>query len=199
MRICFIGDSFVNGVGDDTCLGWTGRLCSAARKAGRDVTRYDLGIRGDTSADIVARWHRETQARLPAGSDGRLVFSFGTNDCTPGEDAGGARVAPGRSLANARTILMEARGRWPTLMVGPPPVGDDPSTDERIAALSGSLGTLCAEIGVPYLAVFSTMAASEPWRREAAANDGSHPNAAGYAALAGIVAQWDAWRSWLAS
>lgn len=26
MRICFIGDSFVNGTGDDTCLGWVGRI-----------------------------------------------------------------------------------------------------------------------------------------------------------------------------
>lgn len=26
LRICFIGDSFVAGVGDETALGWTGRL-----------------------------------------------------------------------------------------------------------------------------------------------------------------------------
>ena len=25
MRICFFGDSFVNGTGDDECLGWVGR------------------------------------------------------------------------------------------------------------------------------------------------------------------------------
>ena len=34
MRICFIGDSFVNGTGDDDCLGWAGRLGAGARPGG---------------------------------------------------------------------------------------------------------------------------------------------------------------------
>jgi hypothetical protein len=28
IRICFFGDSIVNGTGDDACLGWVGRICS---------------------------------------------------------------------------------------------------------------------------------------------------------------------------
>ena len=64
MRICFIGDSFVNGTGDDDCLGWTGRICSAARRRGRDITLYNLGIRRDTTADIAARWEREAKSGL---------------------------------------------------------------------------------------------------------------------------------------
>ena len=35
-RICFFGDSFVNGTGDDDALGWVGRLCAAERRAGLD-------------------------------------------------------------------------------------------------------------------------------------------------------------------
>lgn len=197
MWICFFGDSFVNGTGDDECLGWTGRLCSAARKSGHDVTCYNLGVRRDTSADIRARWRHEAEARLPLGRDGRLVFSFGANDGTPGDDVGGARVSHARALANAEAILTEARQWRPTLMVGPVPVGDDPAADRRIAALSADLGALCGRLAIPYLAVFATLAASEPWTREAAANDGSHPNAAGYAVLAQAVANWDGWRSWL--
>lgn len=45
IRICFIGDSFVNGTGDETALGWTGRLCAAAHARGFPVTYYNLGIR----------------------------------------------------------------------------------------------------------------------------------------------------------
>ncbi|HZC55143.1 MAG TPA: hypothetical protein VE396_03730 [Xanthobacteraceae bacterium] len=30
IRICFFGDSMVNGTGDDACLGWVGRICAAA-------------------------------------------------------------------------------------------------------------------------------------------------------------------------
>jgi lysophospholipase L1-like esterase len=30
IRICFVGDSFVNGTGDETALGWAGRLCAVS-------------------------------------------------------------------------------------------------------------------------------------------------------------------------
>ena len=80
MRICFLGDSFVNGTGDDDCLGWTGRICSSARRSGRDVTHYNLGVRRDTSADILARWRQEAERRLSPDLGGRLVFAFGGND-----------------------------------------------------------------------------------------------------------------------
>lgn len=195
MRICFIGDSFVNGTGDDTCLGWVGRLCAFARAAGHDLTVYNLGIRRDTSADVAARWRREAEARLPDGRDGRLVFSFGANDCTPDEDEG-VRVTVSDALANAEAILSAARAWRPTLMVGPLPVGEPP-TDARIAALSRDLGALCARLDVPYLDVFAAMAACGAWRREAAQGDGTHPNAGGYSALADLIGGWAAWRAWL--
>ncbi|HYE50589.1 MAG TPA: GDSL-type esterase/lipase family protein [Azospirillaceae bacterium] len=196
MHICFFGDSFVNGTGDDECLGWTGRLCAAARRAGRDVTLYNLGVRGQTSADILARWEREAAARLPDGIDGRLVFSFGANDCTPGGD-GGVKVAQARTLANAEAMLAAA-ARRPTLVVGPLPIGDDPESDARIAALVPGMAALCRRLGVPFLDVFGAMAADEAWTREAAAGDGTHPNAGGYAALARLVGGWEAWRAWVA-
>jgi acyl-CoA thioesterase-1 len=82
IRICFIGDSFVNGTGDPLCLGWTGRVSAAAIQQGYAVTSYNLGIRWETSADIAARWRDECARRLPAHSDGRVVFSFGANDTT---------------------------------------------------------------------------------------------------------------------
>ncbi len=197
MRICFIGDSFVNGTGDDDCLGWTGRVCSAARKAGHDLTFYNLGIRRDTSADIAARWRREAEARLPAEHDCRLVFSFGANDCTPGNEADGRRVARERTLAHARDILGTARAWLPTLMVGPLPVCDDPATNERIARLSKDMGRLCATLHVPYLEVFPLALSSPLWTLETRKGDGAHPNVGGYALIAGAVERWDAWRHWI--
>ncbi|MCC0806946.1 GDSL family lipase [Methylobacterium sp. W2] len=194
MRICFIGDSFVNGVGDDTCLGWTGRLCAEARRAGWDVTHYNLGIRRDTSLDIHERWRREAEARLPEGLDGRLVFAFGANDCTFMD--GRTRVPHDRCLDTVRAILADAAGWRKTLMIGPLPVCDDPSTDARILALSNDMAPICARLGVPFLPVFDVARGSDAWAREAAAGDGTHPNAGGYAALASVVAEWEAWRAW---
>lgn len=199
MRICFIGDSFVNGTGDDMCLGWVGRLCSEARRSGNDLTVYNLGVRRDTSADIARRWRPEARARLPDGEDGQLVFSFGANDCTPDGAAGAVRVPHARTLANAEAILATARAWRPTLMIGPPPVGDDPAADARIELLSRDLGALRSKLDVPYLEVFAAMADRAVCAEEAARGDGTHPNAQGYAVLARMVAGWRAWRFWSAS
>ena len=118
LRICFFGDSFANGTGDDDCLGWVGRLCAAARRSGCDVTAYNLGIRRDTSGDIANRWQSEGAARLPDQYDGRLVFAFGTNDCVTHEDGDGPRVPMDRAIANAHEILSAARA-WKTYWAAP--------------------------------------------------------------------------------
>jgi lysophospholipase L1-like esterase len=81
-RICFVGDSFVQGTGDPACLGWVGRLCAATWQAGYPLTVYKLGVRPETTAQIAARWQAECTLRLPPDCDARLVFSFGVNDTT---------------------------------------------------------------------------------------------------------------------
>lgn len=193
MRICFIGDSLVNGTGDPTFLGWVGRVAAAARRRGHDLTAYNLGIRRDTSADIAARWQEETARRLPADGDGRLVFCFGGNDCLAA--AGGPRVPHEQSLANARAVLGAARQRHPTLMLGPAPLYLE-DAGARIAALSRAYGALCGELGLPYLDLYTPLAAVGLWRLELAIGDGAHPGAAGYALVADLVEGWPAWRQW---
>jgi acyl-CoA thioesterase I len=193
MRICFIGDSLVNGTGDPTLLGWVGRVCAAGRRRGHDITCYNLGIRGDTSADIAARWQEESARRLPAGSDGRLIFSFGANDCVTRD--GAPRVAAEAALAHARAVLDGARQRHPTLMLGPPPIALA-DADQRIAALSRALAALADELAVPYLDLYTPLAAMPLWRLEITIGDGAHPGAAGYALIADLVEGWAPWRGW---
>ncbi len=65
------------GVGDPTALGRTGRLTAHAAAAGQAPTGYNLGVRRRTSTNIAARWQDECTVRLPAGTDARVVFSFG--------------------------------------------------------------------------------------------------------------------------
>ncbi len=194
MRICFVGDSFVNGTGDPECLGWSGRICAAARRQGVDLTYYNLGIRRETSADIRARWFDEVARRLPGEDDGRIVFSFGVNDTT--HEDGRPRVEPGDSVEHARAILSLARASHPILMVGPPPTAN-PEQNDRIARLSDRFALVCRDLDVPYLSTCAPLCRSSPWMGEAAAGDGAHPSAAGYAELARLVADWSGWRSWL--
>ncbi|MDB5359273.1 MAG: family lipase [Rhodospirillales bacterium] len=192
-RICFFGDSFVNGTADPDGLGWVGRVCARERRQGRDVTTYNLGIRRDTSAEVLARWSREAAARLPDAFEGRLVFSFGVNDCTL--EHGGPRVPADLALDHARAILAPAAAWKPTLFVGPPPIADD-AVNCRIEDLSGALARLCAALAVPYLDSFSALGRSGVWMTEVAAGDGAHPGAAGYAEFAEVVQAWSAWRDW---
>jgi acyl-CoA thioesterase-1 len=195
LRICFFGDSMVNGTGDDACLGWVGRACAAARRGGRDVTCYNLGIRRDTSEDVLIRWESEAKARLPPEHEGRLVFSFGANDACLGAD-GAVRVTAERAVLNAEAILTVAMTWRPTLMVGPFPVCD-PIADIGVADLSARFSALCARMGIPFLPVIDIASSSEAWAREVAAGDGAHPNEQGYALVAEAFARWDAWRAWI--
>jgi lysophospholipase L1-like esterase len=193
IRICFIGDSFTTGAGDDTALGFPGRLCSDLRTIhGLDITCYNLGIRRDTSTDIRNRWEREVNARLKRNEqfDGRLVFSFGTNDNVL-ED-GHRRVSTSTTLANARSILTKAKEMWPTAMLGPPWTSVE-DMDERNGILSQKLETLCGEVGVLFLPVYEKSEGNGVWAKEAKAGDGIHPNAGGYALIAKVVAEWDVW------
>ncbi len=193
MRICFVGDSIVNGTGDQECLGWAGRICAEAQRRYHDVTYYNLGIRRDTSADIMGRWRQEVACRFPDGVDARVVFSFGGNDVTV-ED-GVPRVEFADSIRNTRQILGEAKQSYPVLMVGPPPTVDA-EKNEDTARLSKKLGLVCKELEVPYLDVFATLKESGTWIREAEAYDGSHPRAGGYSELAALVQEWPVWLSW---
>ena len=197
MRICFFGDSFVNGIGDDDGLGWVGRVVSKARQEGRDVTGYNLGIRGNTSSDVAARWKGEATLRLPPECDGRLVFSFGANDCASNRIDGRSRVGRAESLARAEEILHAAHRWLPTLMVGPALIAGDDAANARIHALSAHYAKLSERVGVPYIEICALLSASPAWHDEALAGDGAHPNRGGYALVADAVTSWWAWRRWI--
>ena len=192
LRICFVGDSLVQGTGDPECLGWAGRVCA---RAGGGVTYYNLGVRRDTSADIHRRFQDEVLRRLPPGVDGRVVLSFGTNDTSA--QAGRAGMALEESLAHARAILEQAQP-WRPLVVGPPYLGEKEQA-LRLRALSQGLSCLCERLGVPFIEAFEALSGSVPWCTDVAAHDGMHPRAKGYEVLAELVAASRAWRAWIGS
>lgn len=191
IRICFLGDSFVNGTGDETALGWAGRLCADAHSRGIPVTYYNLGIRRNTSRDILHCWETECSLRLPDGCDGRIVLSCGVNDTVI--ENGSVRVRPEESCANVSEILGGAK-KYKILMVGPPPVDED-EQNGRIKALSQSYAQEANNLGVTYIDLFSALASDTAYRREVSSNDGSHPRSGGYTKMAQIVSASPGW--WL--
>jgi lysophospholipase L1-like esterase len=190
LRICFIGDSFVNGTNDPEYLGWTGRISALARSRGYPLTCYNLGIRRDTSNDIARRWLPEARCRLPEHCRPFLVFSFGVNDTTL--ENGRTRVAEAESVENTRQILKAAQGVYSVLLVGPPPIADH-EQNQRTEHLSRRMSEAAAQDGVPYLSVFEALSQDSVWMAEVSADDGAHPRAAGYEKLAALVDQWHSW------
>ncbi|MDE2809640.1 MAG: GDSL-type esterase/lipase family protein [Gemmatimonadota bacterium] len=189
IRICFIGDSLVNGTGDEAALGWAGRLCAMANANDIPVTYYNLGIRRNTSEDILLRWESECTLRLPDSCDGRIVLSCGVNDTAI--ENGKVRVNSAESCANVRAILRGAK-QYTVLMVGPPPVLDD-EQNKRIGDLSVAFSLEVQALGVPYIDLFSALCADGAYRREVLRNDGSHPRSEGYSKMTYIISSSPNW------
>jgi lysophospholipase L1-like esterase len=194
VRVCFLGDSFVAGVGDPEHRGWAARLAARSEGAGQQLTTYNLGVRRETSRAVLARWRAECEPRLPAGVEGRVVVSFGVNDTTI--ENGSPRVRTPDSSAHLAGVLEEVTGStpWSAFVVGPPPVGDG-EQNHRTADLDDAFAHVCARAGVPYVSVLPVLLRSESWMQQVREGDGSHPAATGYAELADLV--WPHWRAWL--
>ena len=210
LRLCVVGDSIAAGTGDRRALGWHGRIAAQAYEHGADITIYDLGVRGDTSLDVGARWHSETVPRLPRLFGSGIIFQFGLNDCTVRTFADGRaerRVPVETSLEATRTLLSDALAQHPTLFIGPAPIDDSrpgpqlvpgmhqATANVDIQALDERLEAVAREVGVPYLTVFESLLDDERWSRATREGDGIHPTDEGYDALAGLVARWVAWQA----
>jgi len=190
LRICFLGDSLVNGTGDENALGWAGRLCAQAIHNGFPITYYNLGIRGETSQQIKERWERECASRLPAFCDGRIVLSCGVNDTA--RQNGALRVFNQDSRRNIQQILRQAKQKYKVLTVGPPPVADE-THNERIQGLSQILAEASKMLEVPYIDLFLPLVADPIYRQDVLRNDGSHPQKRGYEKMAQMIQSSPNW------
>jgi len=207
-RICFVGDAFTVGAGDETGLGWVGRVVQAEWEGNHDVTAYNLGIRADSTRAIRRRWRAECEARLPHGSHGRLVFMFGGNDAKEVVGAG-VDVPLEESVDNARAIVSEAVAWCPTLWISLIPMSETkpyprllPGAPEyrfdnrRQAQYTQRYAEVAKKLGVSFLDVHTMLMQDPEWEELTQSGDGSNPNAKGYAKLAALISSWSAWRAW---
>jgi acyl-CoA thioesterase I len=197
--LMFFGDSHTVGVGDEEGLGWTGRVVAAALQEGIPTTSYNLGVGGETSADVAARWRAEARPRLPSApddADPRVVLAFGVNDVWTDDET--QAITQEQSLLALEEVLLGAQGLGLRRFVIGPAAVDDEAVNDRIAELSYAYRMLCARNRVPFVPLVDELRGNETWRRSIAAGDGAHPGADGYAELARLVLE-AGWIDWLRS
>lgn len=188
IRICFVGDSFVNGAGDTEFLGWVGRVCTDAARKGHELTSYNLGIRRNTSRDILKRW-QEIDARYQKRADNRIVLSFGVNDTVI--ENGKPRVNNQVALENIRQILSLVK-EVTCLVIGPPPIADS-MQNQSIQRYSQMLETEANRLGIPFIELYSALVKDTDYLQEVSENDQAHPKSFGYEKMARIIINHPNW------
>lgn len=187
MIITYFGDSLTLGVGDESGIGWAGRVTSGIRKAGIDATGYNLGIRKDTTVNIQHRWKSEAMLRRMPDTPFKLVFSFGVADVVNG-------VSSEESLAGAVAILSQAKAMADVLLVGPTPVNDREKR-EAITTMSRMLEGLARRMEIPFVPTVDAMHRSFVYGQALNDGDGVHPTGSGYADLAEHILKSNAARA----
>ena len=187
LRLAVVGDELVAGAGDPKGLGWVGRV--AARTSAPDpLTVLTLAVPGETSTELGSRWDAEVTRRLSAEADNRLVVALGRADIAAG-------LSLARSRLNLANILDVAdQRRIPAFVVGPPPGAVQDG--DRLAELSAALGDVASRRRVPYVDMYSPLAAHDQWLADMATSPAHLPGQAGYGLMAWLVLH-TGWHTWL--
>ncbi len=189
VRLVVVGDAFAAGVGDPKALGWVGRVVARSQSPDLSLTAYNLGIRDDSSADVLDRWREESGRRFAPGAEHRLVLNMGYGDVAQG-------LSTARSRLNLANVLDDAAAfSVPTLVVGPAPTLD-PAFDERLLVVADAQADVCARRHVTFVDCFEPLLKHEQWASDLATGDGVHPGQAGYGLIAWLVLH-QGWPDWL--
>ena len=188
--LVFIGASLVAGLGDPKGQGWVSRVVGRTHHPDLELTAYNLGVRGDTSADLLARWKSECAPRWNGRAEKRLVVSVGTADAMSG-------VTLARHRLNLANILDDAASAGIGTFVVSPPPSDDEELNTKLDVLVEAQADVCSRRGVPFVDCYRPLLGHEQWRTDLAASRVQHhPGQAGYGLIAWLVLH-NGWYDWL--
>ena len=190
VAVVFLGASLVAGVGDPKGQGWVTRVVGRTAHPDLELTAYNLGIRGNTSADVLRQWAEEVPARWVGRSERRIVLSVGANDVVSG-------ISLARHRLNLANLLDEAAASGVHSFVVSPPPTDDADLNSRLEVLVEAQADVCARRGVPFVDCYTPLSGHDQWRTDLAASTvPHHPGQAGYGLIAWLVLH-HGWTDWL--
>lgn len=188
--LVFLGDSLVNGLGDPRGQGWVTRVVARSQTDDLELTAYNLGVRGASSAEVLERFREECPPRFAGRGERRLVVSVGRSDVDK-------NVSVARHRLNLATILDDAASTGiSTFVVSPPPV-TDPSVNALLEVFVDAQADVCSRRGVHFVDCFRPLLGHDQWESDlAVAKVPDHPGQAGYGLIAWLVLN-GGWREWL--
>ena len=188
--LVFIGASLVAGVGDPKGQGWVSRVVGRTQHPDLELTAYNLGVRGDTSGDVLARWRTECPPRWAGRSEKRLVISVGVDDAAKG-------VTLARHRLNLANVLDDAASSGISTFVVSPPPAAHPDLDGKLEVLVEAQADVCSRRGVPFVDCYRPLVGHDQWQSDLAASPvPGHPGQAGYGLIAWLVLH-NGWYDWL--
>ena len=184
-RVVFIGDSIIEG--------WAALQAIAPP----DLCFINRGCAGQTSSQIRRRFERDVLDLTPS----RVVILAGGNDLRAawGRPAARGRVVAPLILCNVEAMVdaAAARGIGVAIAALTPLAwfsGARASVSRRdtvaIVEINARLQSLAAARGAAFLDFHTALRDETGAMRRTFTDDGLHPNAAGYAALGGVVGQF---------
>src|SRR3990167_3090939 len=105
MNILIFGDSITWGAYDPEQGGWATRLRNYFEAKDNDTDVYNLGISGDTTADLLNRIEIEAKSREP----NLIIFAIGINDAQFIHSTNGLRVSLDEFQQNLTKLLSIAK------------------------------------------------------------------------------------------
>ena len=181
MNILIFGDSITWGAYDPEQGGWATRLRNYFEEKDNDIDVYNLGISGDTTADLLERIEVEAKSREP----NLIIFAIGINDAQFIHSTNGLRVSLDEFQQNLAKLLSIAKKftdkvvfvgltRVDESKTTPIPWNTDKSyTNENIKRLDNAIKKFCEDNKLKFIPMESVVGNDD-------LIDGLHPNIRGH-------------------
>lgn len=191
-NICIFGDSVAYGAWDASG-GWVDRLRSFlhGQTLASNFTDYyfvyHLGVPGNTTHDVLARFIPEVDAREPHVT----ICAVGMNDSRYRDADRTPHVAEDIFRVNVSALIAEAKERAPkTFFIGLTPVDETKTMpyeegiyfeNQNVVRYNALLREITKEAGVEFIEVYNALDTEEDLA------DGLHPNAQGHEKLFNLI------------
>jgi len=206
LRVIAFGDSLIYGYGDPINGGWIEQLrrqwMATEYGQGQGHVLYNLGVRGDTTAQVNQRLEQEFLLRgeLRNKLPDLMILSVGVNDSPRvGKRGNKSMTDYDRFTLEIVNLLDKAQNLCPVVFVGMVPVDESkmPFLDclhfnhEDQFRYKETTKSACKVRDIPYLDIFDLwQERGQNWISDRLCQDGLHPNSEGYLALFQDICNW---------